>query len=64
MSAAPASEYRSLITVTLVLGIDRHDVFTNDITPAVDAAEFVADQVPRPLQHLEVISCESSVSNP
>lgn len=61
---APTSKFRSLITVTLVLGIDQHDVFTNDITAAVDAAEFVADQVPRYMQHLEVVSCESSVSNP
>lgn len=57
-------EFRSLITVTLVLGIHRHNEVTNDVGAAVDVAEFVADQVPRYYQHLEVVSCESVVANP
>lgn len=61
---APTSEYRSLITVTLVLGIHEHDVRTNDLDAMASVTHGAADLVGRFYPHLEVVSCESSVSNP
>lgn len=64
VSADDTPEYRSLITVTLVLGIHEDDVRTNDLDAMASVTHGAADLVGRFYPHLQVVSCESSVSNP
>lgn len=64
VSASPASKYRSLITVTLVLGVHQDDVRTNDLDAMASVTHGAAYLVERFYPHLQVVSCESSVSNP